>query len=172
MSARSRIRCASVLALLAATIAAGSASAGAAASAAGPYVTATVVGPHGTLFGPRSVDAAATAVAVAGRRCLIAAGTPLAALSAAYGAGGPAFSLHDYGACSRNPADAGQLFVTAVGAFSNRGTSGWEYTVDGRTGTTGAADTSGPFGNGRRLRNGDRVVWFWCAMSPGGTCRK
>ncbi len=141
-------------------------------SASGASVTMTVVGPRGSLFGPRTVSAAATAVAVAGKRCRIAASTPLAALSAAYGAGGPAFVLHDYGSCGRDPADSGQLFVKQIGAFANRGVNGWEYEVDGRAGTTGAADTSGPFGNGRLLRTGNRVVWFWCTMAANGTCRR
>ncbi len=142
------------------------------ASVSAASVTTTVVGPRGPLFGPRIVGAAATAVAVAGKRCLIAANTPLAALSAAYGVGGPAFRLHDYGSCSRNPADAGQLFVTQIGAFPNRGINGWEYEVDGRAGTTGAANTSGPFGNGRLLRPGDRLLWFWCTMTASGSCRR
>jgi len=144
----------------------------AAASAAGPAVQTMIVGPRGTLFAARSVDAAATAVTVSGKRCRIDAGTPLAALSAAYGLRGPAFALHDYGACSSNPADAGQLFVNTVGAFANRGANGWEYKVDERAGTTGAADPSGAFGNGRLLRSGDRVLWFYCVMTRSGGCQR
>jgi len=142
------------------------------ASAAGPAVTTMIVGPQGTLYGPRSVDAAATAVAVAGRRCRIGAATPLSALSAAYGQRGPSFSLRDYGACSTDPADAGQLFVTTVGGFVNRGQNGWEYKVDERAGSTGAADPSGAFGNGRLLRTGDSVLWFWCDMTANGGCQR
>ncbi len=161
-----------LLAALAAPSGAASARPAAPASAAGPYVTTMVVGPRGTLFGPATVNAAATAVAVGGRRCAVAGGTPLAALSAVYGAGGPSFTLHDYGACSANPADAAQLFVTAVGGYANRGSSGWEYKVDERSGTTGAADPSGAFGNGQRLRAGDRVLWFWCATTASGGCER
>ena len=126
---------ASLAALVVALAAAGAgASPPARSGAGGPYVTTMIVGPRGTLFGPATVDASATAVAVAGRRCAVAAGTPLAALSAAYGAGGPSFALRDYGACSGNAADSGQLFVSAVGAFANRGANGWEYKVDERCG--------------------------------------
>jgi hypothetical protein len=142
------------------------------AAAVGPDVTTMIVGPRGTLFGPATVNAAATAVAVGGKRCRVAAGTVLAVLSAAYGAGGPAFSLRDYGDCSLDPADSGQLFVTAVGGFANRGADGWEYKVDERAGTTGAGDPSGAFGNGQGLRGGNRVLWFWCSMTASGDCQR
>jgi hypothetical protein len=148
------------------------ASAPARAAAGGPYVTAMIVGPRGTLFGPATVNAAATAVAVGGKRCRVAAGTTLAAVSAASGAGGPAFSLRDYGDCSLDPADSGQLFVTTVGGFANRGADGWEYKVDERAGTTGAGDPSGAFGNGQLLRGGDQVLWFWCTMTASGDCQR
>lgn len=163
-----------LLAAVIAVSATGSAGASVSARAAtgGPYVTTMVVGPRGTLFGPATVDAAATAVAVAGRRCRVDGGTALAALSGAYGVGGPGFSLHDYGACSTDPADSGQLFVTAVGGFANRGADGWEYKVNERAGSNGAGDPSGAFGNGQELRNGDRVLWFWCAMTAGGDCQR
>jgi hypothetical protein len=55
-----------------------------------------------------------------------------------------------------------------LGGERNRGQSGWEYKVDDVSGSTGAADPSGARGDGRRLRAGDRVVWFWCQSSRGG----
>jgi len=36
-----------------------------------------------------------------------------------------------------------------------------------RLGITGAADPSGPFGTGRRLRSRQRVVWFYCRSASG-----
>ncbi len=148
------------------------ASAPARVAVSGPYVTTMIVAPRGTLFGPATVNAAATAVAVGGKRCRVDAGTALAALSAAYGVGGPAFSLRDYGDCSLDPADSGQLFVTTVGGFANRGADGWEYKVNERSGTTGAGDPTGAFGNGQLLRGGDRVLWFWCTMTASGDCQR
>ena len=56
----------------------------------------------------------------------------------------------------------------SLGGEANRGRSGWEYKVDGVAGSTGAADPSGPLGNGRRLRPGARVLWFWCKASGRG----
>ena len=39
------------------------------------------------------------------------------------------------------------------------------------SGTAGAADPGGPFGTGKRLRAGDRVLWFWCAQGVAGCQR-
>jgi hypothetical protein len=137
-----------------------------------PYVTTMVVGRGGgTLSQARGVSAAAVSVAVRGRSCAVAAGTPLAALEALRRVGGPGFALRDYGRCGSTQANSGQLFVYSLGGQSNRGQSGWEYKVDGVSGSTGAADTSGPQGNGRRLSSGDRVLWFWCEASAGGCQR-
>ena len=86
-------------------------------------------------------------------------------------AGGPGFALRDYGHCGGSEANSGQLFVYSLGGQSNRGQSGWEYKVDGISGSTGAADISGPSGNGRRLRSGDQVLWFWCEAQAGGCQR-
>ena len=38
-------------------------------------------------------------------------------------------------------------------------------------GTTGAADPSGPFGTGKRLRSG-RLLWFWCVQNRAGGCQR
>ncbi len=157
-------------AALAALVALGASGAVALAPAASaPEVQAMVVGIGGNvLAGDRWVAAAATTVTASGRTCAVAAGTPLAVLAAVQRAGGPGFATRDYGHCGANPSRSGQLFVYSVGGESNRGQSGWEYKVDGVAGSTGAADTSGPSGDGRLLRAGERVLWFWCEARGGG----
>ena len=130
-----------------------------------------VVGKGRTLLEPATVAARATTLRVAGRRCAVGAATPLAVLAAADRAGGPSFALRDYGSCSRAARDAGGLFVTRVGPDRNRGRDGWVYKVGRRAGTTPAADPSGPFGTGRRIAAGARVVWFWCVLRTGGCQR-
>jgi hypothetical protein len=140
--------------------------------AGAPVVQSMVVGSGGVVLSPaRSVAASATSVRAGRRRCAVAAGTPLAVLAALRRAGGPAFFVRDYGRCGRSPAGSGQLFVYALGGEANRGQSGWEYKVAGVAGSTGAADPSGPRGDGRRLRSGEQVLWFWCAAHAGGCQR-
>jgi hypothetical protein len=104
--------------------------------------------------------AAATAK-VGGKRCAIAAATPLAAL--VHSGIGP-LSLRDYGSCSKRAADGGSLFVSAIGSDRNKGSDGWVYKAGNVLGTAGAADPAGPFGRGR-LRAGARVTWFWCHVT-------
>jgi hypothetical protein len=140
--------------------------------ASAPRVETMVVGRHGVpLSAARSVLAAAGTVRVDGRRCTVAQGTPMAVLLALRRAGGPAFALRDYGHCDSAPADSAELFVTTLGGQANSGRSGWEYKVDGFAGSTGAADPSGPKGDGRRLRSGARVLWFYCETTPRGCQR-
>lgn len=143
-----------------------------ASAAAAPAVQTMIVGSTGAiLFPARTLTASATGVRVDGRSCAVAAGTPLAALAAAARAGGPSFALRDYGRCDGSPVNSGELFVYELGGEANHGQDGWEYKVEGVSGTTGAADTSGPLGNGRLLRSGQRVLWFWCEASGGGCQR-
>jgi hypothetical protein len=120
----------------------------------------------------RTVSASATSTRIGNRSCAVASGTPLAVLLAVRRAGGPGFALRDYGHCGPSPSDSGQLFVYSLGGERNSGQNGWEYEVDGVIGSTGAGDPSGPKGNGRRLRAGDIVVWFWCEAYRGGCKRK
>ena len=143
----------------------------AAAQAAAPRVEAMVVGKARVLLEPSPVAARATTLRIGGRRCAVRAATPLAVLAAADRAGGPSFALRDYGSCSRASRDAGGLFVTRVGPDRNRGRDGWAYKGGRRAGTTPAADPSGPFGTGRRIAAGARVVWFWCVLRTGGCQR-
>ncbi len=152
----------------AALAAAAGAALAAAPAAAAPRVDVLVAGPARVLAGPVAVAAAARTVAVGRRRCAVAAGTPLAALLAVRP--GPV-RLRDFGACGARSADAGSLFVAAIGGAVNRGQDGWVYKAGRRVGTTGAADSSGPFGDGRRLRAGARVTWFYCRMRAGGCQR-
>lgn len=138
-------------------------------AARAPRVTVRILGSRGTIMRGRKVVAKATTVRVDGRRCAVAAGTPLAALLAARRGGRPVVRVSDYGACSRRAADGGGLFVRQIGRDRARGQSGWVYGVGRRVGTAGAADPYGPFGRGR-LRTGQRVTWFWCKRAA--TCER
>lgn len=160
---RTGVKTALLLSVLALAAGAGGASAGA------PQVRIKVVGERFVLQPAHGITARAATVTVAGRRCAVAAGTPLAALLALRRIGGPSIKLRDYGSCSRRAVDGASLFVYQVGSERNRGQDGWVYQVNGRLGTAGAADPSGPFGSGL-LRGGQRLLWFWC-RSSGGVCR-
>lgn len=157
------------------SVSAGALSAGAAparAASPAPVVRSMIVGAAGRILSPaRSVTASATSVRVGARTCAVAGATSLAVLAAVRRGGGPGFALRDYGRCGPSPANSGQLFVYSLGGESNRGQNGWEYKVNGVGGSTGAADTSGPRGDGRRLRSGEQVLWFWCAAHAGGCQR-
>ena len=162
-----------VAASLALPVAVAAADNGVRARVAGaPVVQAMVVGRGGIVIGrARSVAAPATVTRVSGRSCAVAAATPLAVLVSLHRAGGPGFSLRDYGRCGGNAANSGQLYVSSVGGETGTAQNGWEYKVNGVSGSTGAADPSGPMGDGRRLRSGARVLWFWCQASARGCQR-
>lgn len=140
----------------------------AAASPAAPRVETMVVGRHGEKLAAARVRTARTARArVAGVPCIVGAATPLAALLAT-----PlSLRLKDFGSCSARARDAAGLFVTTVAGQRNRGSDGWVYKVGPRAGTAGAADLGGAFGDGHRLRSGQRVLWFWCVMGAKGCQR-
>lgn len=158
--------------LMASTVAlllAGSASGGPVASvASAASVDVMVVGRSEVLKPPARVRLKTRSVAVGARRCAVGAATPLAALLGTR----LRIALRDYGSCGRSPRDAGGLFVRRVGAEGNRGRDGWVYKVGRRAGTTGAADFAGAFGDGRRLRSGQSVLWFWCVMSADDGCQR
>ena len=146
--------------------------AAAAPAAAAPRVKVMIVGRSGLLLAPRTVTARQVVVRASAKRCAAAAATPLAALAGAQRAGGPSFTVSDYGgSCSRRARDGAALFVTRVGADRNSGRDGWEYKVGTRSGTAGAADPAGPFGSGR-LRAGASVTWFWCRLARSGSCQR
>jgi hypothetical protein len=125
-----------------------------------------VVGRTQVLGGPRTVAAAATQVVASGRRCALAAGTPLAALAALGRAGGPAFHVRDYGGCSmRSPSASESLYVDRVGAERARGADGWVYKVGRRAPSLSA-------GSQRvRARAGQSVLWFYCRQGASGCQR-
>jgi hypothetical protein len=131
-----------------------------------------IVGTGGAILSrAQSVTAGVTTVHVGGKRCAVAAGTPLAVLAAVRRHGGPGFALRDYGRCGSSAVNSAQLFVYSLGGERNSGQSGWEYKVDHVSGSTGAGDPSGPRGDGRRLRSGAHLLWFWCNASGGGCQR-
>lgn len=114
------------------------------------------------------VRAERTSVTVGKRACGVAAATALAALVRSDP--GP-IGFHDYGDCSRRPADSSGLFVRAIRGERNRSQDGWVYKVGRKLATAGAADPAGPFGRGR-LRAGDDVVWFYCRQFSTGSCQR
>jgi hypothetical protein len=127
-----------------------------------------VVGKSRTLASPAPVRLATRRAKVGGRRCTVAAATPLAALLATR----LPVTLRDFGSCGSAARDAGGLFVRRIGPDANRGNDGWFYKVGRRAGSAGAGDPAGPFGDGRRLRRGDRVIWFWCEAGRDGGCQR
>jgi hypothetical protein len=102
-------------------------------------------------------------VKVGGRTCRVGAKTPLSVLAATR----LKLRLRDYGRCGKRPRDAVGLYVTTVAGERERGRGGWVYKIGRRTPSLGAADMSG-----RRLRDGDRVTWFWCEQDAGGGCQR
>ncbi len=134
-----------------------------------PAVEIMIVGKNGRVLLPaRSVTVAPATIHVEGHSCVVPAGTPLAALAdlARQHVHAP-FALHAYSPCDTNPASAEGLFVTTVdgvhqSAAESKTYNGWVYKVGNRSGTAGAGSEQGPFGNGRKLTNGQDVMWFWC----------
>jgi hypothetical protein len=131
-------------------------------------VDVMVVGKSAVLAGPKRVAVPERTVRVAGRRCAVPSRTPLSALVATK----LPYKLKDYGACSRRVRDAGSLYVRSVNGERARGTDGWVYKVGRRAGSGGAADLAGPFGTGKRLRNREHVLWFWCVKDAGDSCQR
>jgi hypothetical protein len=120
------------------------------------------------LRGPQHVALKPRTVKVGSHRCAVGRATPLSLLVATK----LRLKIRDQGACSNDPRDAGALYVAAVAGQREKGRSGWVYKVGNRAGTTGAADPSGPFGTGRRLRAGQHVLWFWCTLDQAGGCQR
>jgi hypothetical protein len=130
-------------------------------AAAGPAkISQLVVQKDGTAR-QASVKARKTTAHVGGRDCTVPSDTALAALLRS---DVPKVRLHDYGSCSSRAQDAGGLFVRSIDGDDNKGVNGWVYKVGNRLATAGAADPSGPFGNGR-LKDGARVTWFYCHLN-------
>ena len=136
------------------------------AGAAAPNVAQLVVFRNGTAV-QKQVTASAVKVKVGKKRCAVGAGTALAALARSKIV---TFQLHDYGACSSNAADAASLYVRRIRKDAAKGPNGWVYKVGNKVAPAGAADPSGPFGNGR-LKSGARITWFYCRMGSSGCQR-
>ncbi|HEU0018862.1 MAG TPA: hypothetical protein VFQ14_01095 [Thermoleophilaceae bacterium] len=139
----------------------------AAAAKGAPLIDQLVVFRSGAVVGKR-VRAERTTATVGRRSCGIAAATALAALLRSKPG---AIGFHDYGDCSRRPANSTSLFVKSIRGERNRAQDGWVYKVGRKLATAGAADPAGPFGDGR-LRPGDDVVWFYCRQLSTGSCQR
>ncbi len=141
---------------------------GAAPAEAVRTVKVMVVGQASVLAGPQPVKLVDRTVKVGGKRCATGARTALSALAATR----LPLTFKDYGACSRRPAESGSLYVRSIDGEKARGSDGWVYKVGRRVGTTGAADPSGAFGDGRKLRTGQKVLWFWCVKDAADACQR
>ena len=130
-----------------------------AGAASYPKVEQLVVYRDGTAL-QKSATVKHVTVRVSGRDCAVGSATPLAALVRIKP---PKLRLRDYGSCSKRAADAEQLFVRGIGPDVNKGFDGWVYKVGSKMATAGAGDPSGPFGRGR-LKDGQRVIWFYCRL--------
>jgi hypothetical protein len=133
------------------------------APAGAAEVEVMVVGKQRVLRAPDNVRLKVRTVKVAGRRCRVGAATPLSALAATR----VPIGLRDYGRCGRRPRDAAGLYVTRVRREREKGRGGWVYKIGRRTPSLGAADLSG-----RKLRDGQRVTWFWCEQDTTGGCQR
>ena len=138
------------------------------AAGARAQVELMVVGKRAVLAAPQRVALTERSATVGGRRCSLGRATPLSVLAGA----GVSIRLKDYGACSRRARDAGSLYVRRIGPDRERGRDGWVYKVGRRAGSAGAADPAGPFGTGRWLRAGQRVLWFWCVKDVQDLCQR
>jgi hypothetical protein len=135
---------------------------GAAAPASAARVEVMVVGKERVLRAPSEVRLKIRTARVEGRRCRIGAATPLSVLVATR----LPLGLRDYGHCGKRPRDAAGLYVTRVRREREKGRGGWVYKVGRRTPSLGAADLT------RRLRDGQRVTWFWCEQDDAGGCQR
>jgi hypothetical protein len=131
-------------------------------------VDVMVVGRTKVLVPATPVTLKARFVGLEGRRCAIGRATPLSVLAGT----GVRYKLDDYGACSRKARDAGSLYVSKIGPDRERRGDGWVYKVGRKSGSTGAADPAGPFGDGRKLRAGQQVLWFWCVKDRRQECQR
>lgn len=133
------------------------------APASAAEVELMVVGKQRVLREAIDVRLKERSVKVGRRSCRVGARTSLAVLAAT-----PLkLGIRDYGRCGKRPRDATGLYVAKVAGERERGRGGWVYKVGRRTPSTGAADLGG-----RRLRQGDRVTWFWCEQDGTGGCQR
>jgi hypothetical protein len=143
------------------------AAAPAAAEAKAPVLQQLVVFKSGKAAAKKA-SSKGVLVKVGHHRCAAGTGTALALLARSKAG---KLRLRDFGSCSRHARDGSGLFVSGIGPDRNKGQNGWTYKVGRKAATAGAADPSGPFGNGHRLRKGQRVTWFYCRLVSGGCQR-
>ena len=143
------------------------AAAPAAAQAKAPVLQQLVVFKSGKAVAKKA-SSKGVLVKVGHHRCAAGTGTALALLARSKAGH---LRLRDFGSCSRHARDGSGLFVSGIGPDRNKGQNGWTYKVGRKAATAGAADPSGPFGNGHRLRKGQRVTWFYCRLVSGGCQR-
>jgi hypothetical protein len=148
------------LAAAAAVAALGVVAAPPAGAASYPKIEQLVVFRDSTVLQKSATAKQVTARVEGGRDCAIGSATALAALARIKP---PKLRIHDYGACSKRARDAEQLFVRGIGPDINKGFDGWVYKVGQKVATAGAGDPDGPFGRGR-LKDGQRVTWFYCRL--------
>lgn len=135
--------------------------AAAAAPAHAARVELMVVGKSRVLRDAAPVTLRAQSARVAGRRCRFRARTPLAALLRT-----PLdVRLRDYGACSRDPREGGGVYVRGIERDVETRRGGWVYKIGRRTPGIGAGDPQA------RLRDGARLLWFWCVQKASGCPR-
>jgi hypothetical protein len=137
-----------------------------AGAASYPKIEQLVVFRDGTSL-EKTATAKQVTTRIGGRDCTIGSATALAALVRIKP---PNLRIHDYGECSRRARDAEQLFVRRIGADTNKGFDGWVYKIGSKLATAGAADPGGPFGRGR-LKDGQKVLWFYCRL-VGQSCQR
>lgn len=182
LSALRRARAVGVISfalLLAAPVAATALANARSAHVHNPTVQLMIVGKNGRILqAARQVTAAQATVSAGGNRCRVAAGTPLAALAALarLHSSHTTFALSAFAPCDLNPATGESLFVTKIDGVAlsaaEKGTyNGWVFKVGNRGGTAGAGNEKGPFGNGRKLADGARVLWYWCVYA-GEACQR
>jgi hypothetical protein len=135
--------------------------AAAAPAHAAPRVSQLVVFRNGSAA-QKQVTASQATVKVGKKKCVVGAGTALAALAKSRIG---AIQLHDYGSCSTKPQDASSLYVRRIRKDAAKGLNGWVYKVGNKTASLGAGDPSG------RLHSGARVTWFYCHTGSGGCQR-
>lgn len=137
-----------------------------AGAASYPKIEQLVVFRDGTAI-QKSARAKQITTRVSGRDCAVGSGTALAALIRIKP---PSLRLHDYGRCSSRARDAEQLFVRRIGKDTNKGFDGWVYKIGQKLATAGSGDPGGPFGRGR-LKDGQKVLWFYCRLT-GQSCQR
>ena len=133
------------------------------APAGAAEVELMVVGKERVLRQPADVRLKARTVAVGRKRCRVGARTPLTVLAGT----SLKLAIRDYGSCGKRPRDSVGLYVAKVGREREKGRGGWVYKVGRRTDSAGAGDVGG-----RRLRGGQRVLWFWCEQDSSGGCQR